>query len=105
MKKGKRFIAGWTMNKWISVKERLPEESGWYLCSIYEDREVAYYNYDPRDEFCYWANNQKDGIGDCLDDPVKWAPINWPEEPEHEIIGHAYLRCDFEKGEMFFEEK
>ncbi len=59
------------MGDWISVDERLPEDSGWYLVWMDSGAPHVYWWWDAQEE---WAG----GENDCA--PVThWMPL--PEQP------------------------
>ena len=61
--------------KWISVKDRLPDEDGWYLVCKHNRVRVA--------EWCKdcWYNESDLPIDDCA--ITYWQPL--PEPPQDEI--------------------
>jgi hypothetical protein len=42
------------MNKWISVKDELPEEDGMYLCA-FDDGTIETFEFDCLDDNEYWG--------------------------------------------------
>ena len=66
---------GGIMNKWISVKESLPQEYGYYLVYIHEDKKIElldYYKHNEWEGDLGWATTENYGI-------THWMPL--PECP------------------------
>ena len=67
-------------NKWVSVDDRLPDESGAYLGVV--DGEVMEVNYSPKTKglICVWSTCNADGFTPLTDSQVThWMPL--PEPP------------------------
>lgn len=68
------------VNRWISVKDRLPDES--CECLGVVDDEVTEVSYDPKQKglICVWSMCDADGFKPLSDDAVThWMPL--PEPP------------------------
>lgn len=84
------------MNEWISVKDRLPEESGIYLVNVHQEDEYrcgdlvweAWYNshnlvFPPSDSIGWVLLNEFYQFSDSMrDDITHWMPL--PEPPKEE---------------------
>ena len=73
---------GVTVQEWISVKDRLPEENGYYLCEVCFSSVSDCKSY--RRMILYWEDNVWIDMPNCFKTrkPTHWMPL--PEPPKGE---------------------
>ena len=75
---------GVTVNEWISVKDRLPDKNGEYLCR-WINKDVSNADYESTyGSFGYWFNFWEDEYKDWIsyDGITHWMPL--PQKPKGE---------------------
>ena len=73
---------GVTVQKWIPVTERLPEENGYYLCVVCVSAVNQRKEY--RRKILFWEDNVWIDMANCFrtKNPTHWMPL--PESPKGE---------------------
>ena len=67
------------MSYWISVKDRLPEEDGVYLCA-FDDRTIETFDFEPERDADFWGVRARDAAMRRAYQVTHWMPL--PELPD-----------------------